>query len=123
MLDLSLDDKVCITNPWDAAMQELDILFNTNNTELIGCPEFGTDFYKYLWSLNNNNREVEKYVNNLLHQCAYLNMFNYSVQVTSEYNESTFERDLYLKITIYNDIDEVVKTYDLSNLLYVTDKK
>ena len=44
MIDLAIDSKVFITNEFDAAMQELDIILNTTNTELIGYPSFGTNF-------------------------------------------------------------------------------
>ena len=40
MIDLALTGDIIIDNELDEALQELDILFNTENTELIGYPEF-----------------------------------------------------------------------------------
>ena len=43
MIDLSLDNKVLVTDVMDAAVQELDILFNTTPTELLGYTSYGTN--------------------------------------------------------------------------------
>ena len=45
ILDLAIDGNVFIDNIVDAALQEIDLIFNTTNTELIGNPSFGTNFY------------------------------------------------------------------------------
>ena len=47
MIDLALDSKIFIDTNIDAALQELDLLFNTENTELIGYPEYGTNFEQF----------------------------------------------------------------------------
>ena len=44
IIDLAIDGQVFITNTVDAALQEIDLIFNTTNTELIGHPAFGTNF-------------------------------------------------------------------------------
>lgn len=62
MLDLSLDHKVFIKNELAAAVQELDILLNTENTELIGYPSFGTDFEQFLWQLTPSPNTVKSYI-------------------------------------------------------------
>ena len=48
MLDLSLDHNVLINTELEAAVQELNIIFNTETTVLIGCPTFGTNFEQFL---------------------------------------------------------------------------
>ena len=41
MLDLALDDRIFLNDPIDCAVQELDLILNTNCTELIGYTEYG----------------------------------------------------------------------------------
>ena len=46
MLDLAIDNRVFIYDIIDAAIQEIDLLFNTTNTELIGYTEGQLENYK-----------------------------------------------------------------------------
>lgn len=61
ILDLGLSN-VFVENEVDAAVQELDILFNTENTELIGNTFFGTNFEQFLWELSPAPNDVKKYI-------------------------------------------------------------
>jgi hypothetical protein len=63
MIDLALDGRVFIDTELDAALQELDLLFNTENTELIGYPSYGTNFEQFLWQMTPSPNELEKYIN------------------------------------------------------------
>ena len=48
MIDLALDGRVMIHSELDEAIQELDLLFNTENTELLGYDikeDYGYDLY------------------------------------------------------------------------------
>ena len=63
MIDFALDSRIFLNNEFDIAMQELDILFNTENTELIGNPQFGTNFEQFLWQLNPSPNELKRYIN------------------------------------------------------------
>lgn len=62
MLDLALDNRVFLYNNLECAIQELDILFGTENTELINNPQFGTNFEQFLWQLNPSPNELKKYI-------------------------------------------------------------
>ena len=62
MIDLSIDDSVFINSGINAALQELDLLFNTENTELIGYPTFGTDFEQFLWQINPSPKSLKTYI-------------------------------------------------------------
>ena len=62
MLDLALDTRIFINNELDAALQELDMIFNTENTELIGYPQYGTNWYQFLWQLDYSPEDLQKYV-------------------------------------------------------------
>ena len=62
MLDLALDSRLFLYNKIDCAVQELDMLLNTENTELIGYPTFGTEFETFLWTLTPTVNALEEYI-------------------------------------------------------------
>lgn len=79
--DLSLDDSVFVTDMVIAALQEIDMIFNTEYTEVLGSPEFGTNFEKFLWNLNPDTDGLKTYVEGILSKCYYVSKFPYSVNV------------------------------------------
>ena len=62
MIDLSLDHRVILNSEFDAGLQELDLLFNTETTELINDPTFGTNFEQFLWQLTPATSALKKYI-------------------------------------------------------------
>ena len=62
MTDFALDDSVFIESNVAAALQELDILFNTENTELIGYPTYGVNFEQFLWQLSPSPNALKSYI-------------------------------------------------------------
>lgn len=81
MYDLSLDANVFTYTVMDEAMQELDILFNTENTELIGMPQYGTNFEQFLWQLTPSEEAVENYIYEKLQMTLYCWLMEVSVSV------------------------------------------
>lgn len=79
--DLALDDSVFVTDMTIAALQEIDMIFNTEYTEVLGDPGFGTNFEKYLWNLNPDVSGLKNYVEGLLKDCYYVSKFPYTVDV------------------------------------------
>ena len=63
MIDLAIDDRVIINDKLDAALQELDLLFNTENTELIGMTNFGVSLDQFLWTLTPTTESFREYIN------------------------------------------------------------
>ena len=94
MIDLALDTRIFIETEFEAALQELDLIFNTENTELIGYPEYGTNWHQYLWQLTPSPEDLRKYV--------YEKTW-----------DSYFLRDMIKNVTVY------VYNDDLGDLMYV----
>ncbi len=82
MLDLAIDDKIFIMNKIDAAVQELDMLFNTENTELIGYPSFGTNFEQFLWQMTPSPYELKRYIDEKIAETVWLSQLSSSVTVS-----------------------------------------
>ena len=82
MIDLSLDNKVLVTDAMDAAVQELDILFNTTPTELLGYTSYGTNWYQFLWILNPSMEDIKNYVVEKLSGTYFVSQMEHTVAVT-----------------------------------------
>lgn len=83
-LDLALDTSLVIDNPIDAAIQELDLILGTENTELIGYPKFGVNMEQFLWQLTPSPNEVKSYIQNkIVENTFWCNKLNVSIDVNT----------------------------------------
>ena len=99
MLDLALDNKIFIENTLDAAIQELDLLFNTECTELIGNTQYGVSLDQFLWTLTPTTESLKQYISEKLSTLFYLKYFNYNFDV--EFLEGEYRSIYRLKIDLY----------------------
>ena len=102
MLDLALDGRVFLENQIDCALQEIDILLNTENTQLIGYPTFGTEFYTFLWNLSPTTTEIENYITNkIMTETYYASQLN--IRVKAYYLDENYKSVYYVKIAIFDE--------------------
>ena len=102
MLDLALDNRIFLNTELDCALQEIDILLNTEYTELLGYPDFGTEFESFLWTLTPTTVELEKYIKEkIASETFYANKFN--IIVKAHYMEGTYRSIYYVRIALYDD--------------------
>jgi len=106
MLDLAIDDRIFINSLLDAAIQEVDLLFSTECTELIGCTEFGVSLDQFLWTLTPTTETLKQYIGEKLSSLFYLKNFNYNFDV--EFLEGEYRSIYRIKLDIY--IDQNHKT-------------
>ena len=57
--DLALDDDVFVTDKTIAAFQELDMIFLTEHTELLGQTDYGCVLERFLWDLTPSTSEIK----------------------------------------------------------------
>ena len=82
MIDLALDNIVFVNSNINAALQELDILFNTENTELIGYPTYGTNFEQFLWQMNPSPNALKSYMQEVIRNNTFFcNEFDIAIDV------------------------------------------
>lgn len=111
MIDLSLDGRVMIYSELNEAIQELDLLFNTENSELIGYPLFGTNFEQFSWELTSNENAIQQYIYEKISQTLYLSKYKVTVEVTSDRGE--YRLIYYVKISVYdNDNNKITRNYE-----------
>jgi len=102
MLDLALDNRVFLDSKLDCALQEIDMLLNTENTELIGYPDYGTEFESFLWTLTPTTAEIEKYIKEKISNSTYFaSQFNIYVKAT--FMEGSYRSIYYVQIALYDD--------------------
>ena len=83
MIDLALDTRIFIDTILDAAIQELDILFNTENTELIGYPQYGTNWLQFLWQLNPSPEDLQKYIYEKVSETFFVSQLDLNVDIST----------------------------------------
>lgn len=106
MLDLALDGRVFLNNELDCALQEIDLLLNTENTELIGYPQYGTEFESFLWTLTPTTTEIERYIKEKLDTSTYF-LHNFEYRVKATFMEGEYRSIYYVRIILIKD-DAVV---------------
>lgn len=106
MLDLALDNRVFLDNELDCALQEIDMLLNTEYTELIGYPSYGTEFETFLWTLTPTTAEIEKYIRDRISDETYFaNKFKLYVKAT--FLEGNYRSIYYIQIALYDNSGNV----------------
>ncbi len=111
MIDLAIDSRVFITSKLDEAVQELDMIFNTTNGELIGFPQYGTDFEQFLWQLNDSSSKIQSYVYEKIRDTFFLR--DMAVNVNVETIEGEMRRIYVLHIEVSDGTNTQNRTYQL----------
>jgi len=111
MIDLAIDSRVFITNKLDAAVQELDILFNTTNGELIGYSSFGTNFEQFLWQMNDASNTLQTYIYDKIKDTFFLRDMITDVNVSTLDGE--MRRIYVVQISVSDGTNTQNRTYQL----------
>lgn len=113
VLDLSLSNKIFETDILSAAMQEIEILFETINCELIGHPDFGTTFDQYLWALTPLTSSLKEYISSKINQTVFASSLRNHIDV--EFINDSVDSMYHVKIYLYTDTEYTVKEFDIKN--------
>lgn len=111
MLDLSLDDRVFLDNELDCAIQEMDLILNTTNTELLGDTAYGTELESFLWTLTPMTSELNKYLREKLTQNSYF-LPKFDIDINVEFLKGEYRSIYLVQITLTDKSGNVVnRTY------------
>ena len=101
MNDLAIDSRIFLEDDLDLALQELDILFNTTNTELIGYPNFGTNFEQFLWQITPSSDQLRTYIYKKISEETFLlNSFDVTINVDIMFDNTTNDKVYVVHIEI-----------------------
>ena len=81
MLDLAIDSRVFLYEEIDCAIQELDMIFNTENTELINNVNYGTNFEQFLFQLTPSITQLRKYIYEKIQDSYFLSRYDVTINV------------------------------------------
>ena len=110
--DLSLTNEVFLDDVVDLALQELDILFNTEPTEMLGDSNYGVFLEQFLWDLNPRSSELKEYITNKIEKYTYyVKQFDYEVSVTE--NDGTENAENIVGDIVYDMNATYIVTIDL----------
>ena len=112
MIDLALDTRIFINSELDEAIQELDMIFSTENTELIGYPEYGTNWHQFLWQMDPSPNDLKKYVYEKISDSYFLSQLNVDLQVFT-YDDNFGDMMYVVIVTVSDGQEEKTKTYQL----------
>lgn len=99
--DLALGNELFVKSRLAAAMQELDLILNTECTELIGEVQYGVSIDQFLWTLTPTTDEFNAYIESKLSTLYYFNSFQHKIYTEFEMGE--FRSIYHLIIEIYYD--------------------
>ena len=56
------DDGIVLTSNIDIVLEQLDMLLCTHKCTVLGDPDYGHDFEKFLYELNQSNASIQAYI-------------------------------------------------------------
>ena len=99
MLDLSLDNRIFLNSELDCAIQEMDLILNTTNTELLGDVTYGTELDSFLWTLTPMTSELEKYLRDKLTKNTYY-LSKLGIDINVQFMQGEYRSVYLVKITL-----------------------
>lgn len=112
MIDFSLSNKltddIVISNNLICALQQIDLLFDTDPNMVLGSPNFGTNYDKYLYTLGVSNMSLE---NKIMEDLNQLDLCGFTPSVTVKIVEGTYRDIAFINITLTGDYEDYEKTY------------
>lgn len=102
MIDFGLHNDIAVINDtFQEAIQEIDILFSTHNTELLGDVNYGTNFEQFLWEMVPSESQLEAYIENKINSCTlFAALYKHTIQVESL--QDTSENIYVVHFSIYD---------------------
>lgn len=112
MIDFSLSDKLTndytISNDLLYALQQIDLLFNTDIDDVLGNESFGSNYDKYLYTVGISNSSLE---NKIFDDISKLDLGNFTPSVTVNIVEGTVRDIALINITLSSNYEKYDKTY------------
>lgn len=111
MVDFNISNdvnKVVLGAPVDVLLQQVDLLFDTDKYAVLGDPEFGSNYDRYLYTLGFSNASLEA---KILSDLYKLDLMGFQPSVEVQIIDGT-ERDIALiDITFTGNYEQHNKTY------------
>lgn len=114
MVDFSLykrSGKSTINTEVDLIIQQVDLLFDTTPTEVLGDEHFGTQYDKYLYDVK---LSADNLKNIIYSDISQLNLMGWTFDVEVYLLQGTEQDIALIQITFMKGIESIKKTYKIS---------
>jgi hypothetical protein len=114
MVDFSLykkSGKATINYEVDLLLQQVDLLFDSTPTEVLGDENFGTKYDTYLYDTKLSAANLKTIVEQ---DIATINLMDWSYEVEVHLLQGTEQDIAIINITFYKGVETVQKTYKIS---------
>lgn len=112
MIDFSLDEKKAVlNNDIDLIKQQIDILFDTDNMEVLGDREFGTHYEEFLYDLKMSADSIAYTITSDLRK---LTLFGFTPEVKVDLYQGTENDIILVRIDLKRDFESYDMTIKIS---------
>lgn len=105
------EDAVVLDDELDLIIQQIDMLFSTTPMDVIGCPNYGSAYERFIYDLSYPTSEIKRYAESQLEKNVefFGNPYDVNVSVLNgEYNDIILlEVNIYVKGHQYQKIYKV----------------
>lgn len=108
MKDFCIDlSAVTLSDEIDLLVQQIDMLFDTNPTEVF-AEDYGSEFYNILWDLRLSNQDISDYAESVIY--GYINLMGWTLNVETELLQGTQNDIILIKIQLskYEEVFEKI---------------
>jgi len=110
MIDFcATEDEIQLTEEVDLILQQIDMLFSTTPTDVIGEPKYGSEYETFIWDLSYPTSVIKEYAENQLAQNVEFFGNSYSVNVSILKGE--FNDIILLEVNVYVNGQQYQKIY------------
>ena len=101
MIDFNYnDDGTILRNKVDLVLEQLDMLLSTHKCAVLGDPDYGQDFEKFLYELNQSNATIQEYIQRTI--TNNVDLMGMQLEVAVEIMEGTIRDIILVNIVIIN---------------------
>lgn len=94
------DDGIVLENKVDLVLEQLDMLLSTHKCAVLGDPDYGQDFEKFLYELNQTNATIRDYITKTI--TNNIDLMGMGLEVSVEIMEGTMRDIILVNIIIIN---------------------
>ena len=110
MKDFCLNsDSVTLNTERELIIQQIDMLFDTDNNEVLGEYNYGTDFRQFLWDMKKSNNDISNYTRSVI--MSNVDLFGWTLDVDTTLLHGTNNDIILVSITISKNLTNFEKTY------------
>lgn len=101
MIDFNYNDNgTILQNKVDLVLEQLDMLLSTHKCTVLGDPDYGQDFEKFLYELNQSNATIQEYIQRTI--TNNVDLMGMQLEVAVEIMEGTIRDIILVNIVIIN---------------------